>query len=123
MVESRRRLLTTLGIAAGFATAGQFTTLFAQRPDPQPRPYPDSHTKENGGLNGVPTIPATRQGEMNRQMQAAIRAEVEKLCAMANELKEDVLHANPSETLSVTFVKKAQAIEKLAKQIKDQAKG
>jgi len=42
---------------------------------------------------------------------------------MANELKQDMLRANPSETLSLSFVKKAQAIEKLAKQIKDQAKG
>jgi len=42
---------------------------------------------------------------------------------MANELRTDMMHSNPSETLSLTFVKKAQAIEKLAKQIKDQAKG
>jgi len=60
---------------------------------------------------------------MNRQLQASLRADVEKLCAMANDLKEDMVRVNPSDTLSLAFVKKAQAIEKLAKQIKDHAKG
>jgi hypothetical protein len=126
MVESRRRLLTTLGVAAGFAAAGQFTTsLFAQNPTPQPRPSANAPQNQNApmGLEHTPAGTAPRQSDINRQMQAALRAEVDKLCAMANELKEDMLHANPSETLSLTFVKKAQAIEKLAKQIKDQAKG
>lgn len=75
------------------------------------------------GMDGPQLTPQQRQGDLNRQLQAAILVQVDKLCQMANELKEDMLHVNPGETLSVSFVKKAQAIEKLAKQIKDQAKG
>ena len=125
MVESRRRVLTALGAFAGFTAAGQFATLLAQRPTPQPRPSANAPTNQNVpmGLENPPPGSTPRQGDLNRQIQTAIRAEVEKLCAMANELKQDMLTANPSETLSLAFVKKAQAIEKLAKQIREQAKG
>jgi hypothetical protein len=34
-----------------------------------------------------------------------------------------MFRVNPSETLSVGFIKKVQEIEKLAKHIKDQARG
>jgi hypothetical protein len=75
------------------------------------------------GLDGLQITPTPRPGDVHRELTAALRTEVDKLCAMANELREDMMRANPSETLSIAFVKKAQAIEKLAKQIKDQAKG
>jgi hypothetical protein len=130
MLESRRRLLATLTAVAGFTAAGRLTVAFAGQqhpspPPPTPRPSPNAPKNQNApmGLEGLPTKAAPRQGDLNRQLQAQIREEVEKLCAMANELKQDMLTANPSETLSLTFVKKARAIEKLAKQIKDQAKG
>lgn len=75
------------------------------------------------GLDGPQLTPAQKQTDMNRQLNTALRGEVDKLCEMANELRTDMLHSNPSETLSVAFIKKAQAIERLAKQIKDHAKG
>jgi hypothetical protein len=130
MFESRRRLLTTLAAVAGFAALDELSPyLLAQVPQPHsapsPRPSPNAPKNENApmGLEGLPTKTAPRQGDLNRQLQTTIREEVDKLCAMANDLKHDMLTANPSETLSLTFVKKAQAIEKLAKQIKEQAKG
>jgi len=126
MIESRRHLLTNLGVAAGFAAIGQFAApLFGQRPFPQPRPSANAPKNQNApmGMENVPSGPTTRQSDVNRQLQAAIKVEVDKLSEMVNELKEDMAHANPGETLSLSFVKKAQAIEKLARQIKDQAKG
>jgi hypothetical protein len=129
MLQSRRNILTVLGVLAGFNAAGQLVPLFAQQhptpPPPQPKPSPNAPQNQNApmGLDGPQLTPQQRQGDINRQLSAALRAEVDKLCEMANELKEDMLRANPSETLSLSFVKKAQAIEKLAKQIKDQAKG
>jgi hypothetical protein len=129
MLQSRRNVLTALGVLAGFNAAGQLVPLFAEQhptpPPPQPKPSPNAPQNQNApmGLDGPQLTPQQRQGDINRQLSAALRAEVDKLCEMANELKEDMLRANPSETLSLSFVKKAQAIEKLAKQIKDQAKG
>src|SRR5262249_15470493 len=130
MLCSRRSVISVFGMAAGiFATAQLASPGFAGQhplpPPPQPKPSPNAPQNQNApmGLDGPQPATTPRQGDLNRQLQAAIRVEVDKLCQMANELKEDMLRVNPSETLSVSFVKKAQAIEKLAKQIKDQAKG
>lgn len=53
----------------------------------------------------------------------AIVASVQQLYKLASELKAEADQVNLRGTLSISFVKKAQQIEKLAKQIKDQAKG
>lgn len=131
MLESRRQVLNLFGALFGATAASQFVpSLLAQngsgvRQAPQYKPSPNAPKNENApaGLDGPPPTKTPTQIEMNRQLQASIRADVDHLCAMANELKEDMLRVNPSDTLSVAFVKKAQAIEKLAKQIKDHAKG
>ena len=129
MLHSRRSVLSALGLAAGITAVAQFVRpVFAQHPVPppiQPKPSPNAPQNQNApmGLDGPQLTPAQKQTDVNRQLNTTLRTEVEKLCEMANELRTDMLHSNPSETLSLTFVKKAQAIEKLAKQIKDQAKG
>jgi|SRR5579859_746688 hypothetical protein len=129
MLESRRRILTGFAALAGVAATGELgPALLAQHMSgqvPQYHPSPNAPKNENAptGLDGPPVTKTPTQIEQNRLLQANIRAEVDKLCAMANELKEDMVRVNPTDTLSLTFVKKAQAIEKLAKQIKDQAKG
>ena len=129
MVRSRRSVLSALGAAAGMAAVAQFVApAIAQHPTPpppQPKPSPNAPQNQNAplGLDGPQLTPEKRQSDLNRQLNAALRDEVDKLCEMANELRTDMMHSNPSETLSISFVKKAQAIEKLAKQIKDRAKG
>lgn len=129
MLQSRRSALSTLGLAAGIAAVTQFVKpAFAQHPTPPPvtpKPSPNAPQNQNAplGLDGPQLTPGQRQTDLNRQLNAALRGEVDKLCEMANELRTDMLRSNPSETLSVAFIKKAQAIEKLAKQIKDHAKG
>ncbi|HLK04856.1 MAG TPA: hypothetical protein VKT53_10485 [Candidatus Acidoferrum sp.] len=129
MIESRRRILGALGTIAGVTAACQLAPALWAQPNPsqapQYKPSPNAPKNENApaGLDGPPPTKTPTQIEMNRQLQASLRADVEKLCAMANDLKEDMVRVNPSDTLSLAFVKKAQAIEKLAKQIKDHAKG
>ncbi len=53
--------------------------------------------------------------------QEQIAANVEQLYKLALELKTEVEQTNLSVTLPVDFVKKAQQIEKLAKQIRQRA--
>lgn len=48
---------------------------------------------------------------------------VQQLYKLASELKNEVETTNLAAVFPVTFVKKAQEIEKLAKQIKDKTKG
>jgi hypothetical protein len=54
---------------------------------------------------------------------AQIKLEVQKLYGVVGALKEQVDKSDATSTLSLPVVKKEQEIEKLAKQIKDRAKG
>ena len=55
--------------------------------------------------------------------QKELRANVSKLYDMVVELKEQVEKPNANSTLSLSVMKKAQQIEKLAKQIKNLTRG
>jgi len=68
-----------------------------------------------------PSRPDPRAIEQANQKE--IRTDVAKLYEMVSELKEQVEKTDATATLSISVVKKAQQIEKLAKQIKDLAKG
>ena len=128
MFESRRRMIGVLGVLAGAAATEIAPGLLAQNhssQEPRHHPIPNlpKPDRSSPDLDDPPVKKTPAPGEQNRQLQADLRTEVDKLCAMANELKEDMLRVNPSETLSVGFIKKVQTIEKLAKHIKDQARG
>jgi hypothetical protein len=60
---------------------------------------------------------------MDKQNQVEVKASVEKLYTLISELKEEVEKPNASAVLSVSILKKSQQIEKLAKHVKDLAKG
>lgn len=55
--------------------------------------------------------------------QREIRSDVEKLYKMISDLKQQIETTDSANTLSVSVVKKAHEIEKLAKEIKNLAKG
>lgn len=52
-----------------------------------------------------------------------IKTKVEKLFQLASELKEEVERTDSAKVLSLAMVKKAEEIEKLAKDIKTRARG
>jgi hypothetical protein len=58
----------------------------------------------------------------NVDRQKQLEQDTDKLLALAKELKEEVNKSN-KDTLSVDVVKKAAAIEKLAKSVKDRMRG
>ena len=55
--------------------------------------------------------------------QKELREDIARLYEMVSELKQQVERTDANAMLSVSLVKKAQQIEKLAKQVKDLAKG
>lgn len=126
MWEERRRVLTALGSFAGFVAAAEFIPSFlagrASAQLPRNRRVPPSPKLEGGGTE-FDIASGDKPAQQNVQYQSTLRADVEKLCAMANELKDQVVHINPHDMLSVTFLKKTEAIEKLAKQIRGHAIG
>jgi hypothetical protein len=58
----------------------------------------------------------------NQERQAALKRDTEKLLKLSTELKEYVDKTNEN-MLSLTVVKKAEEIEKLAHSVKDKMKG
>ena len=52
-----------------------------------------------------------------------IKKKVEKLFDLATELKEEVEKTDSSKVLSLNLVRKAEEIEKLARDIKNRSKG
>ena len=126
MPESRRRLLTALfGTAGVFAVEPLLAGLQAPPPgsggSPKAKVYPNGRDPNlNTGIDD-PSRPDPKA--IARANQIMIRADVTKLYEIASELKEQIDKTDAASTLSVSVVKKAQQIEKLAKQIKDLAKG
>jgi hypothetical protein len=119
MPESRRHLLITLASAAGILAANPLL-LSAQTPQPVPSPNAPSRNFPHRIGDPDPTAPDPKK--VNQQNQAEIRTEIQKLSELVSELKEEVDKTDANSTLSISVVKKAQQIEKLAKQIKDRAK-
>jgi hypothetical protein len=126
MLESRRRLvINLLGVAGVLAGKPLLAAWQAPgvRPDPQPRPSPNAPNPNfPPGFDG-PRATGPDKKAIDRENQKEIRADVTKLYEMVTDLKEQIDKTDAAATLSVSVVKKAQQIEKLAKQIKDRAKG
>ena len=122
----RKRLVLTICLMGMLASAparlsgGQHST----PPPPQPRQSPNAPTNQNvpGGLEGVPNANAPSKVSPNALNEQELRASVQRLYAMVSELKDEVDKTNANMVLSVSLVQRAQEIEKLAKQIKNQAK-
>jgi hypothetical protein len=122
MRGSRRRLLLLLSavipglfLRAGLATA-QTPTPRARRPQPQP----DASESND---NSAPGFPPGSGKALLEQRQKDIKKSVEKLFELASQLKTEVEKTDATVVLSLAMVKKAEEIEKLARQIKDNAKG
>ena len=94
---------------------------------PQPVQSPNAPTNQNvpGGLDGpqlTPNGPDATNASMNAQNDREIRLGVQRLYALVVELKNQVDQTNSNMVLNAALVKRAQDIEKLAKQIKDKAR-
>jgi len=77
---------------------------------------PSAPTNQNApqGLDGRPLPVENGKQEVDKQNQQEIRPEVQRLYAMAPELKDEVDRTNANAVLSLPVVKRAQDIEKLA---------
>ena len=126
MTESRRHLLMTVLGAAGALTIEPVLSGLqgpGVRPAPQPRPSPNAPNPNfPPGLDG-PQLSQADTKALKKQNQLEIKTDVTKLSELVSELKQQVERIDTDSTLAVSIVKKAQQIEKLAKQIKDLAKG
>jgi hypothetical protein len=116
--------LIVAGAAGMLLVAPGWIEAWQTRPTPQPKASPNAPTNQNvpQGLDGRPLSVEEQKQAIDRQNQQEIRLEVQRLYAMATELKDEVDRTNANNVLSLSVVKRAQDIEKLAKQIRDRAK-
>jgi hypothetical protein len=127
MPESRRHLLTALIGAAGvLAVEPLLDALQAPAPagsggTPRAKVYPNG--RDPNTMPGIDDPSRPNPKAIERANQKEIRTDVAKLYEMVAELKEEIEKTDANFTLSLSVVKKAQQIEKLAKQIKELAKG
>ena len=116
MHQSRRSLLRLLPAAL---TLSAFAfSLRGQEPFPPARQHPGRPGDDSSNLPEKPSTKAILE-----ENQKDMKKNVEKLFDLASELKEQVEKTDSTSTLSLALVKKAEEIEKLARQIKERAKG
>ena len=126
MPESRRHLLAALFGAAGFLTvepllAGLQAPAPGSGSSPRAKVYPNG--RDPNAMTGIDDPSRPNPKAIERANQREIRADIAKLYEMVTELREEIEKTDATATLSISVVKKAQQIEKLAKQIKGLAKG
>lgn len=126
MSDSRPRItIATAVLAASLATLVLVSSAQGPKPvpsPPQPRPSPNApNPNYPPGLNG-PAVKGPDPKAIDKQNQAELQSDVEKLYALAFVLREQMKMTDSTSTMSVTIVKQAQQIERLAKEIKDRAK-
>jgi hypothetical protein len=121
MPKSRRHIIQAAAGIAAFTFTPWLRTALAQIPQPMPSPNAPTNQNVPAGMN--PEIIKPDKPQPNLLNQEQIAKSVNELYKLAGELKDEVDHTDLRSTLPLDFVKKAQQIEKLAKHIKDQAKG
>ena len=123
MREIRRRFV--IGFAAGVFLAAGAESLFSQRHARQPnlQHQPDHPPVIGIGKDAAPLDPKGAKAALLLENEKEFREGVEHLSVLVNELKEEVDKAPTTDVLSAGMYKKAQEIEKLAKQIKNKVKG
>lgn len=121
MVGSRRHLLLLLSGAVGAHFAHPRITVaripMGQQPSGPPGQPGNVREPE------TPPIPASATKAFLKERQKSIKKDVDRLFELASELKTAVNKTDSTAVLSVAMIKKAEEIEKLARQIKEYAKG
>ena len=115
-MKNRRTFLGGL-LTAGLATRFTGELVHGQNPKfPQdPKNAPDA-AAEN------PLAPSAEK-RMLEENQKDIKKKVDKLYDLASELKAEVDKTDSSKVLSLNLLRKAEEIEKLARDIKNRSKG
>jgi hypothetical protein len=86
------------------------------------RRRPDGSDDASNGSSAA-NFPPNSSKAVLEERQKSIKKDVEKLYDLAAQLKTEVEKTDSTTILSLAMLKKAEEIEKLARQIKDHARG
>ena len=118
MQTSRRTLLRAI---AGAAAACSLAVSIGHGQDPFPKSQSPVRPHEDDA-NPNPNLKSPTKARLEEN-QKDIRKDIQKLFDLASQLKEQVEKTDATAVLSLAMVKKAEEIERLARQIKELAKG
>jgi hypothetical protein len=104
-----------------FCSAGFAQNALPAQPGSEQNPGPPKIDQPTPSDEGKPTAKETK--EILKQNQHQIEENVEKIYQLAGELKGEVEKTDAANTLSLPMIQKAEQIEKLAKQVKNLARG
>ena len=124
MDRSRRVAIFTC-LAGVTALLGNREDLAAQNPGSTLPPASTRRRDPGAADNGDAPFPGQPNATKTllEQRQKDIKKNVEKLFDLASELKAEVEKTDATAVLSMAMLKKTEEIEKLAKQIRDNARG
>jgi hypothetical protein len=120
MSTNRRRFLEVM-VPAGIALMVHPAAATAAQQRPMQQPPPSSGSPRPGDVD--PNLPPLDTKKILKANQQKIEDDVQKLFALATELRDQVKNTDSSSFLSVGLVQKAEEVEKLAHQIRSLAKG
>jgi len=117
MKTGRRSFLS--GIAATLAGT-QALLAGGQRHQPQPSQTSQVPDASGSSASDVTALPSRADPRVQlKEDQKILRRDVDRLLQMAKDLKDESDKTPEADVLSLSLVKKAEEIEKLARQIKE----
>jgi len=116
MNTSRREALKAV---FGSASAAMIFAAFALAQDPSRR----SPTTASGEESPDPKLDPKRAKMILEQNQKDLKKDIQRLFQLATELKDEAEKTDAINTLSLPLLRKTEEIEKLARQIREKARG
>jgi len=117
VMKSRRKFLMN------FAMVGASTSVLTFLSDPQVPGSRPQNPQQQRDKDDDANMPKPDPKMMLAANEKEIKKNVEKLYELASELKTEVEKTDSVKVLSLSMLKKAEEIERLAKEIRSRAKG
>jgi hypothetical protein len=121
-MNSRRRFFLS-GLCAAFTATASPLVAQQRQPAQPPVPRPPDSPDPGNQPEQTPNLPAANPKAQLDANQKNLRKDADHLLELAKALKDQVENTEQSSVLSLSLVKKAEEVEKLARQIRDLAKG
>jgi len=119
-MKARRGFLIG-AVLAGICWALVASPVRGQEPRPPLDPRPSAQDEGTNPKEG-PSLPNAGK-KILEENDKDMKKKVERLYQLASELKEQVTKTDSSKVLSLDLMKKAEEIERLARDIKNRSKG
>ena len=122
MRETRRVFVMAMAAAAGFLAAEDGWPFAQYPPTPPPPPQP-AEIPNSAEIRSNPQATAAAKRAWLKQNEKEFREGIERLYQLSSELREEVQKTTTTDVLCIRMVKKTEEIEKLARRLKNRAKG